>query len=72
MKGKNGRKITIVTAYRVCSNTLATAGPTICWMQQWRALQKKGVDAPDPWAQFMEGFESFLEDRLNKGEELIV
>eukprot|EP00957_Ditylum_brightwellii_P073741 5604003-Ditylum_brightwellii.AAC.1 len=28
MKGKNGRKITMVTTYRVCSNTLATAGPT--------------------------------------------
>eukprot|EP00957_Ditylum_brightwellii_P164704 12540370-Ditylum_brightwellii.AAC.1 len=41
-------------------------------MQQWRALRKKGVDAPDPWAQFMEDFESFLEDRLNKEEELIV
>ena len=48
LKGKNGRKITLVTAYRVCPNTLATAGPTTCWMQQWRALRKKGVEKHDP------------------------
>eukprot|EP00957_Ditylum_brightwellii_P160423 12213013-Ditylum_brightwellii.AAC.1 len=41
-------------------------------MQQWRALRKKGVKEPDPPLQFMEDFESFLENRLNKGEELIV
>eukprot|EP00957_Ditylum_brightwellii_P116398 8878708-Ditylum_brightwellii.AAC.1 len=41
-------------------------------MQQWRALKKKGVAEPDPRTQFMEDFGSFLENRLNRGEELIV
>eukprot|EP00957_Ditylum_brightwellii_P141445 10775898-Ditylum_brightwellii.AAC.1 len=41
LKGKNKRKIIVITAYRVCTNTLATAGENTCWMQQRCALQKK-------------------------------
>eukprot|EP00957_Ditylum_brightwellii_P147057 11197073-Ditylum_brightwellii.AAC.1 len=48
------------------------AGENTCWMQQWRSLQKQGVEEPDPHYQFMTDFESFLEDHLNNNEEIIV
>eukprot|EP00957_Ditylum_brightwellii_P141065 10746701-Ditylum_brightwellii.AAC.1 len=35
LKGKNKRKVTVITAYRVSKNSLATAGGNTCWMQQW-------------------------------------
>eukprot|EP00957_Ditylum_brightwellii_P101223 7713766-Ditylum_brightwellii.AAC.1 len=31
---KQGRKVTIISAYRVCDNSLDQAGPTTCWKQQ--------------------------------------
>eukprot|EP00957_Ditylum_brightwellii_P018584 1396537-Ditylum_brightwellii.AAC.1 len=48
LAGRNKRKVTIVTVYRVCKNSLAMAGDNTCWMQQWRSLQKQGVEEPDP------------------------
>eukprot|EP00957_Ditylum_brightwellii_P038584 2916909-Ditylum_brightwellii.AAC.1 len=48
VKGKKNRKVTIVSAYRVCDNFVAQAGPTTCWKQQWRYLRKKGYVEPDP------------------------
>ena len=54
------------------STATLTAGPTTCWMQQWRALKKEGMDDPDPRAQFLVDFEQFLEERLNASEEIIL
>eukprot|EP00957_Ditylum_brightwellii_P195321 14880947-Ditylum_brightwellii.AAC.1 len=48
------------------------AGENTCWMQQWQCLQKQGVEEPDPRSQFMIDFEAFLEDNLNKNEEIIL
>eukprot|EP00957_Ditylum_brightwellii_P010136 765597-Ditylum_brightwellii.AAC.1 len=62
----------VITAYRVCKNTLATSGENTCWMQQWRALCKKGITTPDHCQQFMKDFVYFLEEQLNKNEEIIL
>eukprot|EP00957_Ditylum_brightwellii_P177657 13532161-Ditylum_brightwellii.AAC.1 len=72
LSGKNKRKVTVVTAYRVCKNSLATAEENTCQMQQWRSLRKQGVEVPDPRKQFMTDFESLLEDHLNNNEEILV
>eukprot|EP00957_Ditylum_brightwellii_P175679 13376602-Ditylum_brightwellii.AAC.1 len=40
-KGKHDQKVTVISAYRVCNNTLAQAGPQTCWKQQWCFLRKK-------------------------------
>eukprot|EP00957_Ditylum_brightwellii_P091091 6934858-Ditylum_brightwellii.AAC.1 len=34
VQGRQKRQITFITANQVCKNTLATAGPSTCWMQQ--------------------------------------
>eukprot|EP00957_Ditylum_brightwellii_P071931 5467485-Ditylum_brightwellii.AAC.1 len=41
IKGKKGRKVTTISAYHVCKNSLDQAGPTTCWKQQWRQLKTK-------------------------------
>eukprot|EP00957_Ditylum_brightwellii_P020105 1516739-Ditylum_brightwellii.AAC.1 len=41
-------------------------------MQQWQSLRKQEVEEPDPRSQFMTDFKAFLEDHLNKNEEIIV
>eukprot|EP00957_Ditylum_brightwellii_P198819 15154417-Ditylum_brightwellii.AAC.1 len=48
LKGKKGRKVTTISAYHVCENSLDQAGPTTCWKQQWGQLKKKGYGRPDP------------------------
>eukprot|EP00957_Ditylum_brightwellii_P079538 6047680-Ditylum_brightwellii.AAC.1 len=35
LKGTKNRKVTVISAYRVCKNQLSQAGPSTCWKQQW-------------------------------------
>ena len=72
LKGKQERKVTIISAYRVCENSLDQAGPTTCWKQQWRQLRKKGYSCPDPRKRFLSDFKTFLETRMANDEELII
>jgi hypothetical protein len=71
-KWKKARKITLLSAYRVCENTLAQAGPQTCWLQQWKELKKTGYSNPDPSRQFYTDLNKFIDTRLEKNEELII
>eukprot|EP00957_Ditylum_brightwellii_P045534 3452190-Ditylum_brightwellii.AAC.1 len=70
--GKQGRKVTIISAYWVCNNSLDQAGPTTCWKQQWRQLQKKGCGNPDPGKIFLQDFSAFIRSRIEQDKELII
>eukprot|EP00957_Ditylum_brightwellii_P154855 11786134-Ditylum_brightwellii.AAC.1 len=72
MKGKNCKKVTIISAYQVYKNNIKDAGSTTCWMQQWQALQENGHDDPDPQDEFMKDFDTFVKKRMEKGEEHII
>eukprot|EP00957_Ditylum_brightwellii_P162965 12409584-Ditylum_brightwellii.AAC.1 len=48
------------------------AGPSTCWMQQWRALKEKGIQKPDPRKQFLKGLADFLDALLDKDHELVL
>eukprot|EP00957_Ditylum_brightwellii_P208890 15359416-Ditylum_brightwellii.AAC.1 len=72
IKGKLDRRITIVSAYRVCQESLDQAGSSTCWKQQWRQLKKKGHPNPDPRKIFLKDFSYFIEDRIGNDEELII
>jgi hypothetical protein len=41
LRGKNGKRVTLITAYRVCVQTLAACGQTMATTQQHRMLSKK-------------------------------
>eukprot|EP00957_Ditylum_brightwellii_P001697 131660-Ditylum_brightwellii.AAC.2 len=59
-------------AYRVCDNTLASAGPSTCWMQQWGHSKKKGVAKPNPCQQFLTDLAQELEELQNKGHYVVL
>eukprot|EP00957_Ditylum_brightwellii_P133448 10174400-Ditylum_brightwellii.AAC.1 len=40
--GPQTRQITVISAYRVCENTAAEAGPSTAWMQQWKHHREQG------------------------------
>eukprot|EP00957_Ditylum_brightwellii_P075536 5741192-Ditylum_brightwellii.AAC.1 len=62
----------IVSAYRVCDNCGAQAGPTTCWKQQWRYLQKKGYKEPNPRPMFLRDFQKFIDKCHANNEEPII
>jgi hypothetical protein len=72
LKRKQNRKVTIISAYRVCENSLDQAGSATCWKQQWRQLEKKGYGNPDPRKTFLQDFSDFVGSRIKQDKELII
>eukprot|EP00957_Ditylum_brightwellii_P061014 4631563-Ditylum_brightwellii.AAC.1 len=66
LQGGNDQLVTFITAYMVCKNSLATAGPSTCWMQQQRMLKKKGLLKPDPCKQFLTDLTKLLNELQEK------
>eukprot|EP00957_Ditylum_brightwellii_P030217 2287185-Ditylum_brightwellii.AAC.1 len=62
----------MISAYQVRSNSLATAGPSTCWKQQWRQHRKRGYKEPDPRRMFLKDFKKFIDQQISKNEELII
>eukprot|EP00957_Ditylum_brightwellii_P056379 4274083-Ditylum_brightwellii.AAC.1 len=62
IKGGKGQKITLLSAYRVCENTLAQTGPQTCWLQKWKALKKTGYSDPDHSRQFYTDLNKFIDN----------
>jgi hypothetical protein len=46
--GTNGRMIIFMAAYRVCKDSIATAGETTLFFHQWQELTKCGHKHPNP------------------------
>ena len=47
LQGSQQRKITIITAYRVCAGNLHSSDGTV-WKQEWRALTSPANASPEP------------------------
>jgi hypothetical protein len=72
-----GRRILIVTAYRVCAQTLQSCGVTTATAQQFRQLMQKWkemgtLDDPIPRLQFILDLQAWLEYRQRDGYEIIL
>ena len=48
MSAKGGSRVHIISAYRVCQSSEASAGPNTAYMQQFRAMSANGVRSPKP------------------------
>ena len=46
--GRNNRKITFITAYRVPKTTIRQAGSSTSFFHQWHHLRREGHKSPDP------------------------
>eukprot|EP00957_Ditylum_brightwellii_P191457 14576821-Ditylum_brightwellii.AAC.1 len=68
MKGKYGRKIYIISAYRVAITEDSTNAAKI---QHYIMLKKKGVEKPDPKKQFMEYMKKEVQRMKREGEVVL-
>ena len=72
LNGKNGRRVTIVTVYQVCKQSVTTAGAKTAYMQQWNLLRRAGQDDPNPRKSFCNDLDAFLTPLQAAGDELLV
>ena len=61
MRGRWGRKITVITCYRVSQSTGAGLGEGTAFIQQESLLRMKGQEYPIPRAYCLEAVQSFIE-----------
>eukprot|EP00957_Ditylum_brightwellii_P054853 4157524-Ditylum_brightwellii.AAC.1 len=70
--GSQTQQITVISAYRVCKNTIAEAGLSTAWMQQWKHHREKGRVNPDPCKLFLTGLFAFIDLLSEKGHEIML
>jgi exonuclease III len=66
--GKDGKAVTIITAYRPCKNE----GDATVWSQQWSLQRARGIEQPDPRKQFFQDLKAFITELRAKKHGLIV
>lgn len=72
LRGKNGYKILLVTAYQVCLQTVSSVGPNTSTAQQFRGLSQQFRKAdlaydPKPRHQFIVDLQAWLESKTATG-----
>jgi hypothetical protein len=72
ISGRKGTSMMIITAYRVCKNSAATAGPTTSYAQQWHILRRSGDKTPDPRKRFIKDLEKRVRTASNEKQGIIV
>ena len=50
----NNQRLTVISAYRVCSNSLDTAGENTIWLQEYTSLLEQGNSNPNPRQQILD------------------
>ena len=61
LEGKNGRKFTIITAYRVCKGN--HKGTKTAYQQQWVLQREVGIENPDPREEILHDLKKFIQHR---------
>ena len=72
LQGKANRRVTFISAYRVCNQTIASVGARTAYFQQWHHLRQKGIKNPDPRQQVLDDLAVFIKDRTSKKYEVIL
>jgi hypothetical protein len=77
LRGKGTTKLLIVTAYRVCRQTIASARPKTATSQQFRLLSQSFHEAdldddPIPHHQFIVDLQAWLEHRVESGYHIVL
>jgi len=67
MRGKRGRMIRVIAAYRVSQDSSAQAGETTSCKEQVMSLMPRGVKKPNPKKRFIEDLSTMITNwRLNR------
>jgi len=77
MRGAGNKRIAMITAYRVCTQSINTIGETTATAQQFRQLSKQmrehdTVDDPKPRWQFIIDLQAWIESLVSEGHDIIL
>ena len=72
MHGRQGRKITVVSAYRPCQESLSQSGITSAYAQQHRLLNLRGESNPNPRQRFLDDLQSQVRQWTAQNHEVIL
>jgi len=77
LRGKDNHKILIITAYRVCRQTIQSVGVKTSTAQQYRQLSRTFRDAdltedPIPRHQFIVDLQAWIEYKIENGHQIIL
>jgi hypothetical protein len=70
--GKDGRAVRIITAYRVCNNSIAAASTKTAFRQQYLILDEAGIKNPNPRKQMLADLEKRIKQIKAWGEDVIL
>jgi len=70
--GKFNRNVTIITAYQVCDKAISQRGRYTAAAQQESLLRQQGIANPNPRKHFRLDLTTFLKQRRQDGDELIL
>jgi hypothetical protein len=65
--GRNNTRIIFITAYRVCFQTINSAGPSTSFFQQWHHLRTNGHHDPNPRQQALDDLRTFIHEKIQEG-----
>jgi exonuclease III len=70
--GKRACNVTIITAYQVCTKSTTQRGRYTAAAQQESLLRQRGKQNPNPRTHFCKDLTTFLKQRRQEGDELIL
>ena len=72
LQGQRGKRITIISAYRVCYQNISTAGEKTAYMQQWAVLRQKGHGKPNPRQTHLDDLCQHIQTLRTDGHSIIL
>jgi hypothetical protein len=72
INGRDNRKVTVFTVYRVCTDTITTAGSQTAYSQQWHMADSRDISPNDPRALLLVDLGLSIAACQQQGHEIIV
>jgi hypothetical protein len=72
INGRDNRKVTIFTVYRVCHDTISTAGSKTAYRQQWHLADSRNITPNDPRALLLLDLGASIDQCTQQGHEVII
>jgi hypothetical protein len=70
--GANGTKLMFITAYRVCFQSIKTAGDTTFFFHQWHSLLQDGHKTPNPRKQVLLNLKELILGKIGQGYNVCI
>ena len=72
LQGRHANKITLITAYRVCNQTIDHTGDKTAFIQQWVLLRETGIHKPNPRKAFMTDLTQYIKELREANHSIIL